>query len=157
MSSLDFVNKSYGMAFWFNKPSGSADFEQTLVDWCDQNEKGIVTGLKYYGSDLKLYSTVYDGSIWNEVTSSVHINDDTWYHVITCFDTATDDMCITVNGNLEDEIIANGHCSASSYADLYIGQNSEGVMSSCSISAVRADYRCWDNNEKMELYNFGIE
>lgn len=155
---LDFTNKSYGISFWFNKPNNIADFEQTLVEWCDDNDKGLIVGFKNFNSNLKLYYSVYNGTIWNEVTSSLNVQNDTWYHVTTCLDSNNDSMCIAINGNtMEDEIPIQGYCSASSYGSLYIGQNRQGIMSSCSISPVRADYRCWTNSDRDELYNFGIE
>lgn len=155
---LDFTDKSYALSFWFNKPSNIADFEQTLVEWCDENDKGLSVNLKYFGGNLKLNYLVYNGTIWNEVTSSLDVQNNTWYHVTTCLDSTDDSMCIAINGNqMEDEIFIQGHCSASNYSSLYIGQNSSGTMSSCSLSAVRADYRCWTNSEKDELYNLGIE
>lgn len=155
---LDFTDKSYGLSFWFNKPNNIADFEQTLVEWCDDNDKGLIIGFKNFNNSLKLYYSVYNGTIWNEVTSSLNVQNDTWYHVSTCLDSSVDSMCISINGTfMEDEIFIQGHCSASNFGSIYIGQDSQGNMSSCSISSVKAGYRCWLDPEKDELYNIGIE
>lgn len=157
-TGLDFNDKSYGISFWFNKPNNIADFEQTLVEWCDESDKGLIIGLKYFNGNLKLNYSVYDGNIWNTVTSSLNIQNETWYHVTTCLDSVNDSMCIAINGNsMEDEIFIQGHCSASSYSSMYVGQDSQGNISSCSMSGVKACYECWTDTDRNELYNFGIE